>query len=139
MAALLLGSALFAQKPAAQPVEPPEEDPGLAPRQYSFNPVQAQKEINAGNFYFKKGNYHAAAMRYIEATQWDSGSTEALLKLGESWEKMKDYDSARDAYTKYLAIADDAKTAESVKKKMAKWPKSKSQASAKAPPKTSPK
>jgi tetratricopeptide (TPR) repeat protein len=118
---MLLGCALHAQQ-VPVPQEPPEEDAGLKPREYAFNPVQAKKEIQAGNYYFKKGNYRAAAQRFTEATMWDSGSPEAFLRLGESQEKLKDLDAAREAYTKYLAIADDAKTADAVKKKIAKWP-----------------
>jgi len=104
------------------PAEPPEEDSSLKPREYSFNPVQAKKEIVAGNFYFKKGNYRAAVQRFTEATMWDSGLPEAFLRLGESQEKLKDFAAAREAYVKYVAIADDAKTAETVKKKIAKLP-----------------
>jgi tetratricopeptide (TPR) repeat protein len=107
---------------APTPAEPPEEDPGLKPREYSFNPVQAKKEILAGDFYFKKGNFRAAAQRFTEATLWDSGSQEAFLRLGESQEKLRDLAAAREAYEKYLAIADDPKAAEAVKKKIAKWP-----------------
>jgi len=119
MAAVLLSCTMHAQQ---QPAEPPEEDPGLKPREYSFNPVQAKKEIIAGNFYFKKANFRAAAQRFTEATLWDSGSPEAFLRLGESQEKLRDLAAAREAYEKYLAIADDPKTAEAVKKKIAKWP-----------------
>ena len=50
------------QQPA--PVEPPEEDENLKTKEYSFNPLQAQKELNIGNFYFKKGSYKAAAGRF---------------------------------------------------------------------------
>jgi len=116
-----LGCALHAQQ-APVPAEPPEEDSSLKPREYSFNPVQAKKEIVAGNFYFKKGNYRAAVQRFTEATMWDSGLPEAFLRLGESQEKLKDFAAAREAYVKYVAIADDAKTAETVKKKIAKLP-----------------
>jgi hypothetical protein len=77
IAALLLGCALHAQQ-APVPAEPPEEDSSLKPREYSFNPVQAKKEIVAGNFYFKKGNYRAAVQRFTEATMWDSGLPEAF-------------------------------------------------------------
>jgi tetratricopeptide (TPR) repeat protein len=124
IAALFLGCALHAQQPPTpvEPAEPPEEDPGLKPREYSFNPVQAKREIQAGEFYFKKGNYHAAAQRFTEATLWDSGSPEAFLRLGEAQEKLGDRAAAREAYEKYLTISDDAKTAEAVKKKIAKWP-----------------
>ena len=58
----------------------------------------------------------------MRATKWDPGSAEAFLKLGEADEKLKDRDGAREAYTKYLALAPDAKNAAEIKKKIAKWP-----------------
>lgn len=102
--------------------EPPEEDESLIPKEYALNPLEAAKNITAGNFYFKKGNFKAAAKRYLEATRWDPGSAEAFLKLGESDEKLKDRAGAREAYTKYLGLAPDSKNAELIKKKIAKWP-----------------
>ena len=59
---------------------PPEEDKSLAVREYGFNPVQAQKEIRTGNYYFKKGSYRAAAGRFEEATKWNSGEKKIELQ-----------------------------------------------------------
>ena len=102
--------------------EPPEEDPGLTAKEYALNPVQAKKEFAAGNFYWKKASYRAAALRYREASRWDPGFAEALLKWGESAEKQKDYASAREAFTKYFELAEDPKEVAEIKKRMAKWP-----------------
>jgi tetratricopeptide (TPR) repeat protein len=109
--------------PAAQEQEPPEEDPDLQPTEYSFNPLEATRNITAGNFYFKKGNYRAASARYLEASKWDPMSVEAFVKLGESYEKLHNVTKAREAYEKCLMIAADAKEIESVKKKLSKLPK----------------
>jgi tetratricopeptide (TPR) repeat protein len=108
--------------PPAKEVEPPEEDESLLPKEYTLNPLESSRNITAGNFYFKKGNYRAAAKRYLEATRWDPGSAEAFLRLGEADEKLKDLSGAREAYSKYLELAHDAKNAEAIKKKIAKWP-----------------
>jgi tetratricopeptide (TPR) repeat protein len=108
--------------PASQEQEPPEEDPDLKPKEYSFNPLEASRNIVAGNFYFKKGNYRAASRRYLEASKWDPTSAEALLKLGEADEKMRDFPAARQAYEKYLTVATDAKDLDAVKKKIAALP-----------------
>ena len=108
--------------PATQEQEPPEEDPDLKPKEYSFNPLEASRNIVAGNFYFKKGNYRAASRRYLEASKWDPTSAEALLKLGEADEKMRDFPAARQAYEKYLTVASDAKDLDTVKKKIAALP-----------------
>jgi len=108
--------------PPAAEQEPPEEDPDLVPQEYTFNPVEAGKHMTAGNFYFKKGNYRAAARRYLEASRWDPTSGAALLRLGEANEKMRAFGPAREAYEKFLMLAPDPKTAEALKKKMAKFP-----------------
>jgi hypothetical protein len=49
-------------KPATGSKEevPPEEDVELAPEEYSFNPLQAEKDVQVGNFYFKQGKYRSA-------------------------------------------------------------------------------
>lgn len=112
------------QTPQSKPEEqePPEEDESLKPKEYALNPLESARNLTAGNFYYKKGNYRAAAKRYLEATRWDPTSAEALLKLAEADEKVKDFPGAREAYTKYLALAPDAKNAAEIKKKIAKWP-----------------
>lgn len=107
-----------------QEEEPPEEDESLKPREYTLNPLESARNMTAGNFYFKKGNYRAAARRYDEATKWDPGNAEALLKLGETDEKLKDRHGAREAYSKYLEVAPEAKNVEEVKKRLAKLPNS---------------
>lgn len=99
---------------------PPEEDTSLAKEDFSFNPLQAVKEIDAGNFYYKKGSFLAAANRYRNATRYNGGNSEAWLKLGEASEKLKDRKSAREAYAKYLEVAPDAHNAGEIRKKLEK-------------------
>lgn len=99
---------------------PPEEDKAIAVQVYGFNPLQAQKEIRTGNYYFKKGSYRAAAGRFSEAIKWNSGEPEAWLRLGEAEEKLKDRKAARTAYAKYLELAGDSKIADEIRKKLTK-------------------
>jgi predicted Zn-dependent protease len=121
--------ALPADKPKERPKEPPpgvmeqlpqEEDESAVVKEYTFNPLQALKEIQTGNFYFKKGNYKAAAFRFREATKWNSGSAEAWLRLAEAEEKRKDRKAAHDAYAKYLELSPDAHNAGDIRKKLAR-------------------
>ncbi|HTB20051.1 MAG TPA: hypothetical protein VK708_18140 [Bryobacteraceae bacterium] len=107
------------KSPQQQDQEPPEEDESLAPKTYSFNPLEAEKDLKVGLYYFKKGNYKASTSRFREATLWNPTFAEAFLRLGESAEKLKDKKAAEEAYTKYLALSPDAKDAESIKKKLA--------------------
>jgi tetratricopeptide (TPR) repeat protein len=99
---------------------PPEEDVSVAPTEYSFNPLQAEKDLRTGNYYYKKGSFRAAAMRYREATRWNEGYGEAWLRLGIASEKLKDKKSAREAYAKYLETVPDAKDAPEIRKKVEK-------------------
>ncbi|HVY92174.1 MAG TPA: tetratricopeptide repeat protein [Bryobacteraceae bacterium] len=99
---------------------PPDEDQKTAPETFSFNPVQSQREMTAGDFYFKKGNYTAAAARYERATKWNDGNAEAWFRLGEAEEKKSNVKAAVEAYRKYLELSPDAKNASEVKKKLAK-------------------
>jgi tetratricopeptide (TPR) repeat protein len=124
--ALFLATALCAQEPKKpaeqQPKEdqqPPEEDEALKPKEYGFNPLEAEHDVQIGNYYFKKGNLKAAMNRFREATRWNPSFAEAFLRLGETEEKLKDKQGARDAYTKYLELSPDGKEAEAVKKKLA--------------------
>ena len=99
---------------------PPDEDKANAVEKFSFNPVQSKREMTAGDFYFKKGNYTAAAARYERATKWNDGNADAWLRLGEAEEKKSNGKAAAAAYERYLDLSPDAKNAEDVKKKLAK-------------------
>jgi len=129
--ALLLASAapafaddLKKQRPqpptSTQEEVPKEEDTAIGEKEYAFNPLQAEKEIRVGDFYFKKGKYRAAAERFREATKWNGGSSEAWLRLGEAEEREKDPKAAKEAYAKYLDLSPDAKNAPEIRKKLEK-------------------
>jgi tetratricopeptide (TPR) repeat protein len=109
-------------KPATSPKEevPPEEDKALANQEYSFNPLQSQKDVAVGNQYFKVHKFRAAEMRYTSATKWNDGNADAWLHLGEVEERLKDTQKAREAYQKYVEIASDQKRAAEIKKKIEK-------------------
>jgi len=111
--------------PAQEEQAPPEEDEAEKPKEYSFNPLQAEKEVRIGNFYFHKGKFQAAATRYREATRWNANLAEAYFRLGEAEEKQKDWKAARDAYQKFVELAADDKRSAEVRKKIAKLSKSK--------------
>ena len=108
------------QKPPVQEELPPEEDAAAKPKEYTFNPLQAENELKTGEFYFRKGKFKAAADRFKEATLWNPTLAEAFLRLGEADEKRHDRDGAKQAYSKYLEIAPDSKRAGEVKKKLDK-------------------
>ena len=131
----VLGGILMAQGLTAQeaktplvqskdpkPVEeqlPPEEDVATVPQQYSFNPVRSKRDVEVGTFYFKKGDWKAAAARFKEATLWNEGNAEAWLRWGETEEKRGGVKAAKAAYAKYLEVAGEtSKLAADVKKRL---------------------
>jgi tetratricopeptide (TPR) repeat protein len=105
-------------EPKVEVQEPPEEDVGSLPKEYAFNPLQATKDLQIGNYYFKKGSYKAAAKRFEEATKWNPGYADAYLRLAEAKHKLNDKPAEIQAYKKYLEIEPDGKDAAAVRKKV---------------------
>jgi tetratricopeptide (TPR) repeat protein len=98
---------------------PPEEDQAATkPKEYKFNPLQSNKEMGPGEYYFKKGDYRAAAGRFREATKWNESNAQAWLRLGDAEERLKEPKEAREAYSKYLQLAPDAKNAAEIRRKL---------------------
>lgn len=116
LAALFSCALVWPQEPKHQ--EPAEEDEALGKKEYSFNPLQAEKELRIGNFYFRKGNFKAAAGRFREAARWNPNFPDAYLRLGEAEEKRKDPKAAREAFAKFLELAPQDKRASEVRKKL---------------------
>jgi tetratricopeptide (TPR) repeat protein len=111
------------QEPPPKPpeeAEPPEEDENLSTPTYAFNPVQAEKEVKIGNFYFKKGNFKAALARFEEAVKWNSGLAEAWFRMGEARERLEDQKGALEAYRRVLDLEPGGKRAKDAKEKLAK-------------------
>lgn len=106
--------------PGGKEEVPPEEDKSISVTEYSFNPLQAQKDLTVGNYYFKQHKYRAAETRFREALKWNDGLGEAWLRLAEVEEKLKDPQAAKEAYNKYLEAAPDAKNAGDIRKKVEK-------------------
>ena len=107
--------------PATLDQLPPQEDKGKTEdEKYAFNPVKSKKAVEIGGFYFKKGDFKAAAGRYLEATKWNDGNADAWLKLGEAEDKMHDAKAARAAWEKYLQLSPQAKNAAEIRGRIEK-------------------
>jgi tetratricopeptide (TPR) repeat protein len=97
---------------------PPEEDESIAPEKFVLNPLESERNVRVGNYYWHRGKYRAAASRYERATKYNPSSPEAFYKLGEAQEKLKNKDAARIAFQKVMQIAPDSKLANEAKKKI---------------------
>jgi tetratricopeptide (TPR) repeat protein len=69
-----------------------------------WNPHKAEKDVEVGDFYFKRKNYRAALDRYREALYYKYNDAVATFRLGVCQEKLGDPEEARKAYEAYLKI-----------------------------------
>ncbi len=124
-AALLLSgcfavaAALCAQVQTRTPPPPPpsEDNP---PPEGTFDPYRAEKNVEIGRYYLKKGNYDAAIERFEEATRYKPRFAIPQRLLGEAYEKKGDKAQALQAYQKYLEILPHAADADKVRKRIAR-------------------
>ena len=71
---------------------------------HPWDPHKAIKDIEVGDFYFKKKNYRAALDRYREALVYKPNDALANFRMGECLEKLKQPEEARVHYEQYLKI-----------------------------------
>ena len=107
-------------KTSGKQAVPAEEDKSFLKEEHSFNPLQSKKSIDAGDTYWHLGKIQGALYRYQDATLWNDGNAEAWLKLGEARQKLHDGKGAKEAYGKYLELDPSSKTAQEVRKTLAK-------------------
>jgi len=69
-----------------------------------WNPHEADKDVEVGTFYFKRGNYKAAEARFRDALAWQDNDAEAMYRLASTLQKEGKLPEARQYYEGYLAI-----------------------------------
>lgn len=77
-----------------------------------WNPHKAQKNVEVGDFYFKRKNYRAALDRYHEALYYKYNDAVATFRMAVCQEKLGDAGEARKAYQDYLKILPEGPFAE---------------------------
>ena len=83
---------------------------------HPWDPHRAAKDIEVGDFYFKRKNYVAAESRYREALYYKDNDAMATFRLAECLEKMDRPDEAREVYENYLKILPHGPRAEDINK-----------------------
>jgi tetratricopeptide (TPR) repeat protein len=87
---------------------------------HPWNPHKAAKDIEVGDFYFKRKNYRAAEDRYREALLYKDNDAIATYRLAICLEKMDRLDEARQEYESYLRILPFGPEAADAKKAVAR-------------------
>lgn len=109
--------------PANDAKEHPDSDVDDVMEFHPFDPHKAMKDIEVGDYYYRRENYRAAVSRYEEALHYKPKDADATFKLAQAYEKLKKFDDAREYYSSYLSIIHDGKTAEEARKALERLPK----------------
>jgi tetratricopeptide (TPR) repeat protein len=90
---------------------------------HDWNPMRAMKDVEVGDYYYKRENYKAALSRYREALQFKPRDAVATLRLAQTLEKTREFAEARAQYEEYLTILKDGPGAVEAKKALGRLPK----------------
>jgi tetratricopeptide (TPR) repeat protein len=87
---------------------------------HPFDPHRSAKDIEVGDFYFKKKNYGAALERYREALFYKPNDAVANLRIAQALDRLGRLEEAAEHYEDYLRILPNGPQAEEAKKALAK-------------------
>ncbi|HYA61826.1 MAG TPA: tetratricopeptide repeat protein [Candidatus Sulfotelmatobacter sp.] len=104
------------------PKPKPNKDSAVqsAPEQPKWDPMRADKDIEVGKYYMKKGDIDAAIDRFEDATEAKPGYAIPYRFLGECYEKKGKKKPAVKAYQRYLDLYPHAEDGDKVRKKIEK-------------------
>jgi tetratricopeptide (TPR) repeat protein len=71
---------------------------------HTYDPHRAAKDIEVGDFYFKRKNYGAALDRYREALFYKPNDAMANFRMAQAFEKLAEFEEATAHYQDYLRI-----------------------------------
>jgi tetratricopeptide (TPR) repeat protein len=135
---LFAGRPVLAQEPqpesSSKPAGPPNDDPKPkspakqkkdtatknAADQPTWDPLRAEKDLEVGQYYMKKGDFDAAIDRFQDATEAKPGYAVPFKYLGEAQEKKGLKKQAIKSYQRYLDLYPHAEDATKIKKKLEK-------------------
>lgn len=91
-----------------------------APDQPTWDPLRAEKDLEVGQYYVRKGDLDAAIDRFQDATLAKPGYAIPFRYLGDAQEKKGLKKQAIKSYRRYLDLVPRADDAEKIKKKIDK-------------------
>jgi tetratricopeptide (TPR) repeat protein len=91
-----------------------------AQQEQTFDPYHAEKSVEIGQYYMKKGNYDAAIDRFQDAARYKPNFARPYRLMGEAYEKKGQKAEAVTSYRKYLEIVPSAPDAGSIRKRIEK-------------------
>ena len=114
----------FLLRPADPKQKPPKPNTDNATKnaedQPKWDPLRAEKDLEVGQYYMKRGEYDAAIDRFTDAIDAKPGYAIPFRFLGEAQEKKGVKKKAIKSYQRYLDLVPHADDAEKVRKKIEK-------------------
>jgi tetratricopeptide (TPR) repeat protein len=116
-------------KPAQQQDAPPPKSPAKpnkdnatanAPDQPPWDPLRAEKDLEVGQYYMRKGDVDAAIDRFQDATVAKPGYAIPFRYLGDAQEKKGLKKQAIKSYQRYLDLYPHAEDGDKIRKKIEK-------------------
>src|SRR6266436_5309815 len=121
------------QESSSKPASPPDDmkpkppakqkkDTGTqnAPDQPAWDPLRAEKDLEVGQYYMRKGDLDAAIDRFQDATVAKPGYAIPFRFLGEAQERKGLKKQAIKSYQRYLDLYPHAEDSSKIKKKLEK-------------------
>ena len=112
--------------PPSKPSDTPKPKPNAdsptqsAPDQPKWDPLRAEKDLDVGKYYMRKGDYDAAIDRFQDAVDAKPGYAVPFRFLGECYEKKGKKKPAVKAYQRYLDLYPHAEDGDKIRKKIEK-------------------
>jgi tetratricopeptide (TPR) repeat protein len=115
-------SAQSSPQDSAKPKPKPNTDNATqnAPDQPMWDPLRAEKDIEVGQYYMRKGDVDAAIDRFQDATLAKPGYAIPFRYLGEAQEKKGLKRDALKSYTRYLDLFPHAEDKSKIEKRIEK-------------------
>jgi tetratricopeptide (TPR) repeat protein len=93
------------------------KDEEEAAKEKPFNPLEADRCLKVGDYYFKRKNYDAAIQRYMEALEYQPNRFDAYEALGRAYEKQGAREKALRVYQDFLQKYPESPRAKEFKEK----------------------
>ena len=91
------------------------DEPSDVEEFHPWNPMKALKDVEVGDYYFKRKNYKGALERYKDALFYKENDAVATFRLAVCQEKMADPTGALSHYAAYLKILPHGEFAEAAR------------------------
>jgi len=87
---------------------------------HPWNPYRANKDVEVGDYYFRRKNYRAALERYQDALVWKNNDAVANFRMAQCLEKLDRPEESVTHYQEYLKILPEGPLSKEAQKALEK-------------------